>query len=1150
MHIPTHKILVSALLSALMTLAFGVPSAGAFEPTAYTERSLLAGDRPVVRAGVNSEGLYLITNARLKALGFNDPSKVRVYGYGGRRIADVLSQDTYTDDLPEVYSEYVEGRGVVFYATGTGEWTLRQDEYWHYEQNPYTTRSYYFISESDSPRREAETIGSSNPGNNAATTFMERLHHEQELVSPGEAGALLVGEDFRNTTNRTFEFELTDAAPDSDDNPGGRLECSFVANTVNTGPRLRFSINGTTLESNSSDALPTTMSSQHYHGSEALARHTFRLPDSRKLSAGVQLTSASGLRLANLNYLSISYRRKLTLPRSGSLCFRAQGTGAILADAPETTRVWDVTDPSGIMVLAAGIGSGGLQWSTPYNGLREYAAWRPDATLPEPAEFRSVAAQNLHAPREIYPQMVIIAPAAYRSASERLAALHAEDGLTVEIVEPEQIYNEFSSGAPDPSGIRRYLKMLYDRSLAASPESPLQYALLFTRPTFDPRHLTNFMANAGYPTIPSWMPRDVRASLSDTEGFTTDDFIAMLEDGSGGRLGYDHLSIAVGRVPVTSAVQAASVVDKFTEYKKRGRTGLWRHRYLFTADDEDNGIHLQQTESQLKGITSTAGNQHFLRKIYLDSYERSGKQYPAAREDLFRYLEEGVVWWNFIGHANTTSWTGNGLLTFTDMNNMYLRHWPFLYTATCDFLRWDSNTTSGGEYIFMERYGGGIGAVSAVRPVYISDNGMLSEAMGRALAARDHEGRFLTPGEIYRRAKNDIRNSRGDKVESSNRLRYVFMGDPALHLAIPDNVITIDLPADGSDIVLGTGGTYELSGRITDPVTGETLSDFNGTLSAELYDAERSVTTYGWGEGKEMVYDDYGSILVSTAATVENGVFTLRIAMPEASAQNYRPAALSLYASSTPQAAGEVRTQAAGLFRELYVYGEAPTAEADTEAPKIDLLALNHHSFQNGSIVNPSPAIIAEISDNVGINTSTTGIGRQMNAILDGKTVYSQISAGYTPYSDGRPGGSIIYTIENLAEGAHSLTLRVWDTSGNKAERSIDFYVEKDKAPVIYRVYTDTNPASTVANFYVSHDRPEAMATVSVTVYNLLGKPLWTGSAQGPSDMFESVPVSWDLTDSGGRRVNRGIYIYRATIGTEDGIYETGSQRIAVTSGE
>lgn len=171
-----------------------------------------------------------------------------------------------------------------------------------------------------------------------------------------------------------------------------------------------------------------------------------------------------------------------------------------------------------------------------------------------------------------------------------------------------------------------------------------------------------------------------------------------------------------------------------------------------------------------------------------------------------------------------------------------------------------------------------------------------------------------------------------------------------------------------------------------------------------------------------------------------------------------------------------------------------------------------------------------------------------MNAVIDGKTVYSQISAGYTPFSDGRPGGSILYTLDELAEGAHTLTLNVWDTSGNFAERSIEFFVEKNKAPVIFDVYTDTNPASTVANFFVSHDRPEAMATVHVTVYTLLGRPVWTGSAQGPSDMFESVPVSWDLRDSGGRRVPRGIYVYRATITSEGEVFETASRRLAVTA--
>lgn len=1135
----------------ILLLALIPGTARGFELSEYAESSLLSGERgPVVRISVESEGLYILTPSRLRSLGFTDPSKVRVYGYGAQRIPDALTTANYVDDLPEVYSEYVEGRGVVFYAVGSGTWSTATGEYMRYTINPYTERSHYFIAQAaagdESP--SAEKIGNGDAGSNPATTFLDRLHHEKELTSPGEAGALLVGENFRNSLSQNFRFTLTDPAQDSDDAPGGWLECSFIANMSTSGSRLQFTVNGTTLESNSTDAIYLTANDQHYHGTETTARHTFRLPEGKtELTVGVRLNATSVIRLANLNYISVNYRRKLRLPSSGYLCFQSSSSGAILAEASADTRVWDVTMPSKVMVLnAAASSQGGVQWSTPYNSMRRYAAWRPGASLPEPVDFQTVEPQNLHAPLAEYPHMIIITPPAYRSAAQKLAELHAHDGLKVDIIDPESIYNEFSSGAAEPGGIRRYLKMMLDRSRAANPEAPLQYAMLFTRPTFDPRHLTTTMAESGYPTIPSWMPAANRASLSDTEGYTTDDFYALLEDGSGLRPGLDELSIAVGRVPVTNATQAQSIVDKMVEYRTKARTGLWRHRFLFTADDEDNGIHLSQTETQIRGITETAQNQHFIRKLYLDSYPRVGTKYPAAHDDLFRYLEEGVVWWNFIGHANTTSWTGNGLLTFSDMQTMYLRHWPFLYTATCDFLRWDSNSTSGGEYIFMERHGGGIGAVSAVRPVYISENGMLSEAMGRAMAQRDDRGRLLPPGEIYRRAKNDIRNAGGNHTESTNRLRYVFMGDPALRLAIPDNIIVIDLPENEEDLVLAAGSPFELSGRITDPITGETLTDFNGTLSAELYDAEQSVTTNGWGEGAVKIYDDYGTLLSTSATTVKDGVFKLSVAMPEVIAQNYRPATLSLYASTAADSEG-FRREAAGLFRDLYAYGETTDGEGDTEAPRINVLALNHSSFTNGSIVNPTPAIIAELSDNVGINVSNTGIGRQMNAVLDGTKVYSRLYLGYTPRSDGEPGGSLVYTLDEIEQGAHSLTLNVWDTSGNQATRTIDFYVEKDKAPVIYDVYTDTNPASTVANFYISHDRPEAMATVTVTVYNLLGKALWSGSAQGPSDMFESVPVTWNLCDSSGRRVPRGIYVYRATISSDGESYETASRRIAVT---
>lgn len=192
--------------------------------------------------------------------------------------------------------------------------------------------------------------------------------------------------------------------------------------------------------------------------------------------------------------------------------------------------------------------------------------------------------------------------------------------------------------------------------------------------------------------------------------------------------------------------------------------------------------------------------------------------------------------------------------------------------------------------------------------------------------------------------------------------------------------------------------------------------------------------------------------------------------------------------------------------------------------------------------------LIAAISDDTGINVSTAGIGRQMTALLDNKTSLDDLSFYYTPSADGSPAGVINYPLENLEAGAHTLSLRIWDTAGNPANAYIEFFVNPAEKPKIYDVYTDANPASTQANFYLSHDRPDAMINVEISVYDLLGRPLWSKSANGRSDMFLSMPVSWDLSDNSGRRVPRGIYLYRARISTDGQNYETGSRKIAVTA--
>ncbi len=1136
----TQKYYITYIVVIMLAVLGGL-HVRAFEPEAYAPSSRLA-EGHWVKFKVDDDGLYILTPTQLRSWGFTDLSRVRVYGYGGRRLPLALTRSSYIDDLPEVQSQLTD-RGIVFYAQGPLEPSfIAGTDIKYLRQNDYSNSGYYFVGESD---EEARTIGSTGTAGaqTPARSYTAVSHHEQELVPvPGEAGPLLLGEDFRYTRQRTFQISAPGAIE-------GEISfvTSFVSAMTGAGSSLSFSVNGEDVAYSSSDALPASSSSHYIHGNETVTTHTLEAkPRNGYYIVDMQLNQASGCNGAWLNYLSINYPAALTLENtSGHLVFTTERTQLALGGARADMTVWDVTDPMDIKKVNTTLAGNEALWTSSLTGERVYAAWQPGADLPSPRIATVIANQNLHADRDL--DMVIVAPSQFTEHAMRLANMHSSsaDTLQVKVVDPESIYNEFSSGVADPGGIRRYFKMLYDRGKAGDGR-PLRYAILMARTALDNRGLTS--AAPDYPAIPSWMPDEVRASLSDNEGYCTDDITAMLDDNSGLSIRTDKLSIALGRMPVITTDEAREVVDKAIQYALGARKSSWKHRYMFLADDQDNSIHMKQTEKMISEFENADRQQHLVRKVYLDAYPFVGSTYPEARSAMYRYLDEGVVWWNFIGHASTTGWTGENMLSYTDLNNLYLRHWPFIYAATCDFMRLDGTRITGGEILYKERYGGAIGIISAVRPVYISDNGLLSSAMGRALAQRDSEGRLLTPGEIYRTAKNDLRDNAGLPVGDTNRLRYCFIGDPALRLAMPSNIVRVDeiggVSSDSDEqAVMPALGRIPVKGSVTDP-DGNVLSDFNGVVMVEIFDAERSrVTLASRDESSEEPFEDYGERLYCGSVEVKGGRFSLTAAMPLETSQNFRPGAMSLYAYST-----EDDTEAVGLARNFYVYGYDESAPADDKAPVIESMVLNHSTFASGDVVNQSPMMIAEVRDDVGLNMSNVGVGHQMTATLDGTKTFTDLSFYFTPLSDGTPGGVINYPFEDLQPGNHTLSLRVWDTAGNSATREVDFFVQENMAPKIYDVYTDANPASTQANFYLSHDQPDNMLTVTVTVYNLMGRPLWSGTSKGRSDMFLTVPVTWDLTDGGGRRVGRGIYLYRASITADGQTYETASRRIAVTA--
>ena len=80
------------------------------------------------------------------------------------------------------------------------------------------------------------------------------------------------------------------------------------------------------------------------------------------------------------------------------------------------------------------------------------------------------------------------------------------------------------------------------------------------------------------------------------------------------------------------------------------------------------------------------------------------------------------------------------------------------------------------------------------------------------------------------------------------------------------------------------------------------------------------------------------------------------------------------------------------------------------------------------------------------------------------------------------------------------------------------------------------------------HDRTDNLVEVGIEVFDLMGHLIWSAGQKGMSDSDLSTPVTWDLCDSTGRRVGRGIYLYRATISTDSSKFTTASRRIAVTN--
>lgn len=1115
-------------VAILSGCAFGVH---AFNTEVYAPNSVL-NEGKWVKISVSESGMHCIPTSTLKSWGFSDPSRVRVYGYGGRMLSDILTESDYIDDLP-LTASVVTAKGLVFYAIGPTQIDMSDTGLLYHSVNPYSSYGYYFLTEGDEATPKPATGGTALTSTDDCTTETSwLLVHEQELSSIGNSGRMMVGEDFRTNRTQTFSFDL----PQRVEGTQLTLKTSFVAAAISSAATVKHIVNDTELPFTSGDQINKIANDSGIWGAQGISSKSF-YQEGDKINVSITLSASGTVKLANLDYIELTYMRTL----GGSqefLCSTAQVASEGAGDAG--VHVWDVTDPAGYYELETGETGA---WRNERAGVRRYVVWSESDNMPTPQKVADVKNQNLHAINSL-PDMVIVAPDIYLSAAEEIAEIHRTyplDSLTVETVKLDQVLNEFGSGAFDPGALRRFFKMLYDRGEAEG--NSLKYALMIGKGTCDNRSLTSVGKSVTSP-MPLWVSEN---SMNESLSYSTDDYFALLSDNDGTRPSREDLDIAVGRIPATTTIEAATAASKIKQYLYSMPSGTWRTRLTILADDENSGQHMEQSELLAENLKNGVSGQRMLvDKIYCDAYVRANSTYPQAREELFNDFADGIGVFAFIGHGSTTALGSKmiiGPLDFT--NRFHIRRLPFFYAATCSFLKWDNDQKSKAEEMMFQSDGGFIGCISALRPVYITNNGNLSAAFGTSLGEFDSAGKVPTVGEIYQRTKNRVNND-------TNKLRYVLMCDPALRLSMPSASVVID-EINGEPVSEDNPFTamarqqLTITGRILD-IDGSLMSDFNGSVTATLYDAEYSTTSHGYGEGKEVTFEQMGDLLFSTAGVAANGEFTVNVQMPSVIADNYRPATLSVFAVSSDN---DGLKQAAGLTNNIYAFGYDETTPDDTDAPIIHTMVLNGDGFQSGDDVNTSPLLMATVSDNSGINLSTAGVGQKMTLTVDESETFNDLSIYFTPDvepTEGAMSGTIAYPISDLKEGKHTLRLRVWDIDGNFADKTLECNVIDGLAPEVYEVYTDALPARTQANFYVRHNRPDQVLKVKVSVYNLLGQPIWSGESEARSNMGISEPLTWDLTDSAGGRVQRGIYVYRAEVSCDGSETTTKSKKLAVAN--
>lgn len=793
-------------------------------------------------------------------------------------------------------------------------------------------------------------------------------------------------------------------------------------------------------------------------------------------------------------------------------------------------------------------------------------AWEKAIPLPNlsgshPAAtyVKNIANQDLHADGQA--DLVIIIPASRTllKQAQRLKEFHeSHDGMRVNIVAADQLYNEFSSGTPDANAYRRYLRMLQDR--AATEADMPKYLLLFGDCVWDNRMLTADCKR--FDPDDYLLVYESENSFSETVCYAGDSWMGILAEGAGSDARRELQDVGVGRFPVTTVAEAKIMVDKTINYSKNQNGGAWQNTIMFMGDDGNDNIHMKDVDSVANSVGRDYPN-FLIKKVMWDAYTRessaTGNTYPEVSKIIRQQQANGALVMDYGGHGNATLISHESVLGLSDFSESRTSNLPLWVTAACDIMPFDGVTETIGEAAVLNEKGGAVAFYGTARTVFTSANKYINHAfMKRVLSLQD--GKPIALGEAHRLAQNDVmlgtnryptptredpNKTSPEQDNTENHLQYSLLGDPALSLNLPTAQVVVD-EIDGVAVGSGTmptvkaGSVIKLKGHVAG------VEGFNGVVTATVRDTQEEITcklnnTSGDGAEEAFKYLDRTKTLYHGSDSIRNGQFELTFAVPKDINYADGQGMINLYALNTD------KTIRANGSCDQFIVGGSAEAKNDSVGPSI-YCYLNSPSFVDGGNVNSTPYFVAEIKDKDGINAAGSGIGHDLQLVIDGDmaktyTLNNNFSYDFGTYTS----GSTFYSIPELEEGPHRLQFRAWDIQNNSSTAVLHFNVVKGLRPQLFNIGVTNNPARTSTTFIISHDRMESNMDVVIELFDAAGRQMWRHAESGVS-ATGNYTVDWDLSVDGGRPLQTGVYLYRVKVSSEGSSYVSKTKKLIVIS--